>query len=439
MKPHSPENTLLSSVSADLVDYSPRGAVVINYSICGMIAAAIAWSCLTRVLEVAPAVGTVLPEQHVQVVQSLEGGAVQKIFARSGDHVRAGDVLVELDPTSPGSSRNEIAAQVAGLSATSIRLNALLQGIQPVFPEELRRSYPALVDQSLQQYDAAQKELASALATLDEQIIQRSIELSESKARLATGAEALRLTEKDLKALQKLQRAKAAGRSEVLNAQSRFNDIKGQNEQLALSLHRIEAAIAELKNQRAERVSAFSSRTGDALADTQVKMSALGATLAAQQRRVDQTTIRASSSGVVKTIRATSVGQVIRPGEEVAEIVPDDNKLFVQAKVRPEDIAFLHEGMPALVKLSAYDYSIFGAIDGSLKRIAADSTTDDRGQIYYLVDIQLPQTTITRRGEQWPIKSGMVANVEIVTGKRSVFQYLTKPIHRMATMALKER
>jgi membrane fusion protein, adhesin transport system len=439
VKPEPQTKLGLSSVSADLVEYSPWLGKSIIYTIFGLIISGLAWSYFTKVLEVAAASGTVIPVQHVQIVQSLEGGAVLKIFAHSGDHVKIGDPLVSLDPTVSGSSRDELVEQLAGLTATSIRLQALLRETAPIFSESLRISHPVLVAQSLEQYESSRAEIANALSSLDQQIAQRNIELSEVDSRLATGEQALRLAMTDLNALEALKKAKAAGRAEVQNAQSHFNEVRGQNEQLRLSRSRLKAAAAELTSQRAEKLSAFRNRIGEALNEAEVKFSALNASLAAQQKRFDQTLIRATSDGIIKTIKTTSEGQVVRAGEEVAEIVPDGNQLFIQAKVKPEDIAFLHEGMSALVKLSAYDYSIFGSVSGTLQRVAADSTTDDKGQIFYQVDIALPQTFITRHDEQWPIKSGMVANVEIITGQRSVFQYITKPIHRMATMALKER
>jgi membrane fusion protein, adhesin transport system len=431
--------TELTSVSADLVEYSSRSNQMIIYTICGLIAGSLTWSYFTKVLEVAAASGMVVPTQHVQIIQSLEGGAVQKIFVHAGDHVKSGDALVSLESSQSGASRDELTEQLAGQAATAARLKALLDEKDPEFPNTLKQSHPVLVQQSLEQFKTSRAEIENALASVDQQIAQRTIELSEVASRLATGEQAQSLVKVDLDALRKLQKAKAAGRAEVQNALSRYNEIAGQNEQLRLSQPRLKAAIADLKNQRAEKLNAYRSRLSEMLNDAQVKIAALGASLSAQQKRFDQTLLRSSTDGIVKTIKTTSEGQVIRPGEEVAEIVPDGNHLYIQARVKPEDIAFLREGMSALVKLSAYDYSIFGSIAGTLKRVAADSTVDDKGQVFYQVEVALPNAMITRHNEQWPIKSGMVASVEIVTGERSVFQYITKPIHRMATMALKER
>ena len=429
----------VTSVSADLMEPPARALKAVIHGIALLAVAVVAWSCVTPVLEISAGSGTVVPEAHVQVVQSLEGGAVEAILARSGGRVVKGDVIVRLDPTAPGASRDEVRQQLAGLEAAAARLQGMLLGLPPEFPRALAESHPALVAQSLAQYQSGLAELDSAMAAFDSQIAQRRIELAETRARLATSVSALRLAAVELAALKKLRRARAAGRAEVANSESRHNELKGAEQQLRLSLPRIEASIGELQSRRAERRNGVMSRAADTLAETEVKLAALKTSLGAQQKRLDQTEIRAPASGILKIVKATGVGQVIKAGDVVAEIVPEEQSFLVEVRVRPEDIAFLEPGMPAIVKLSAYDYSIFGALAGTLERIAADSTADERGQVYYTVVVRAAQNHIERRGERWPVKSGMVANVEIVTGKRTVFQYITKPIHRMATMALRER
>ena len=439
MKTPTPPPVELSSVSADLVEYSPRTAQTITYSICILLVAGMVWSNLAKVLEVAAAGGTVMPEHHVQVVQSLEGGVVDKILAHNGQHVEAGDTLVSLDPTPMGASRDELAEQLAGFTAAKIRLNALLADTSPDFPADLRASHPTLVAQSVAQFEASKAELANGLSSIDQQIMQRQLDLAENQSHLATLVGAQKLAAADLASLKQLLAEGAAGRAEVNAAKAHYNEIYGQNQQLRVVSQRLEAAVVELRSTHAEKISAFNSRTSDALLETEVKLSAVKSSLVAQQRRLDQTLIKSPSTGIIKILKPTSLGQVIKPGEEVAEIVPDNGELMLQARVKPEDIAFLREDMPALVKFTAYDYSIFGAVSGKVQRIAADSTVDEKGQTYYIVDVALASNHINRRGEIWPIKSGMLANVEIITGEKSVAQYITKPMHRMANAALRER
>lgn len=428
----------LTSVSADLLE--PPSAVerTMVYVVAATFALSLGWSMIAPVLEVASASGVVVPENHVQLVQSLEGGAVDTIYARVGQHVDKGDVFLKLDPTTPLAMREDVLQQLQSLEISAARLTGLLDGTVPVFPTALPQRADQIA-QSQQQYETAKRELDSMLESFGSQISQRKMELGEVRSRAKTATRARRLADEELANYRKLGRARAAGRSEILNAEIRANEAKGIESQLLLSIPRIEGSITQLRSEKEERNSASRNRTAAELAETQTKLASLKATLGAQQKRLEQTELHAPISGILKTVGATSVGQVIRPGETVAEIVPDDAALLLQVRIRPEDIAFLREGMGAIVKLSAYDSSIFGSLTGSLKRLSADSTTDERGQTYFLADVQLSQSFIERLGEKWPIKSGMTANVEIVTGQKTVFQYITKPIHRMANAALRER
>jgi membrane fusion protein, adhesin transport system len=427
---------ILTSVSADLLEPPSRLAQTMVYVVVGTIGLAVAWSLFAPVLEVASASGTVVPENHVQIVQSLEGGAVDGIFAKAGQHVAKGDVVLKLDPTTPGALRQDIREQLRSLEISALRLAGLLDGKAPVFPGDYE---PLQVAQAQQQFDTAQREVASMLESFDSQISQRKMELDEVRARSKTALRARRLADEELAALRKLGKARAAGRSEILNAELRANDARGTESQLMLSMPRIESSIAQLGSEKDERLSSMRNRAASELAETRTKIAGLKATLGAQQRRFEQTELRAPIAGIVKTVSATSIGQVIKPGEMVAEIVPDNAPLLLQVRIRPEDIAFLREGMKTVVKLSAYDSSIFGSLEGSLSRLSADSLTDERGQTYFLGDVQLAQSFIERLGESWPIKSGMTAHVEIITGQKTVFQYITKPIHRMTHAALRER
>jgi membrane fusion protein, adhesin transport system len=429
----------LTSVSADLVEIPLGRSKFMIYVIACILGGGLVWSYFAETLEVATGTGLVVPEQHVQIIQSLDGGDVRDILVRNGDHVEAGQVLVKLDPTFTSASRDEVMTQLAGLQAAGIRAKAMLDGADPRFPDELQKLHPQLIEQNMQQFRSGMAQLSDVISVVERQIAQRRIDLSEARVKLKGMTRPLQIAKQDFATMRKLAQQGAAGRIEVSNAESRYLEFKSQSDQLRLSLSKLKEAIAELESQRSQTLSSFKQRNGEILVETDMKIASLTASLKSQQRRLDQTSIKAPSSGTLKSVSVTNLGQVVRPGEKVAEIVPDGAKLVVQAKVRPDDIAFLEKGMPTLVKLTAYEFSVFGPLQGRLKRIAADSVTDERGQTYYMVDVELDQTSITRKNVVWPIKSGMVASVEIVTGKHSILQYFTKPIHRMALVAMRER
>jgi len=448
------------------------------YAVTLTFACAVMWSYFANIVEVAAGTGQVVPENRLQVVQSLEGGVVTAIFARSGDRLKKGDIIVQLDPTSATGALAETRQQLAGLEAESIRLRAQLKALEwdsaaddqlarfnissdavslvksppadkitigqlsihePTFPLLLREEFPDFVHHNLEQFRTSFQELEKSLSSFDQQIAQRIIERAEMEARLAGTVNALHSAGEELAIFDKLLRTGAAGKAEVMNSRTRYNDLKSEETQLKLSLPRLAAAVAELQDRRAEKLNNFRNRTAELLTKTEVNLGALKATLGALAQRAARTEIRAPADGILKIVNASTMGQVFKPGENVAEIVPSDGAQLIQVRIRSEDIAFLRSGMPAIIKFTAYDYSIFGSLPGTLKRIPVDSTTDERGNVFYLVDVQAAANFIEYGGERWPIMAGMVANVDIVTGKRTIFQYVTKPIHRMATMALRER
>jgi membrane fusion protein, adhesin transport system len=429
----------LTSVSADLLEPPSRQARRIIYAIgCG-VAGFILWTFLTPLSEVAAGQGKVAPDKNVQAIQSVEGGYVVAILARNGDYVEKDAVIVRLDQSSSGTSREEIASQLVGLKSTATRLRALLTDAEPVFDQNFAQAHPAAVSDAKARYIADRAELDASLSALAAQTEQKRIELSEAQAQLQTVSRAVEIASEELATIRKLRKSGAASRTEVLAAEQRNNELKGSKDQVTLGIKRMQVAIDETDRRIEERQENFRSRVMAELAEAETRTASLSASLSGQQSRVNRTEIRAPMSGVLTNVKAINIGQVIKPYEDVAEIVPDSETLIIKTRIRPEDIGFVAKGHRAVIKLSAYDYSIFGTLQGTLVKIAADSNTDERGQTYYAVDVQADKNYIERRGERWPVKPGMVANVEIVTGTRTVFQYLTKPIHRMATMALRER
>jgi membrane fusion protein, adhesin transport system len=435
----SPVEPRITSVSADLMEPPSRLSGLVIKTVALAIGTSILWSYFTPVAEVAAGTGKVIPDRHVQAIQSVEGGYVVAIYAKSGDFVEKDELIIRLDPTASGTSREEISQQLEGLQATAARLKAHLNDTELTFPEKLQRQNPGAISAAKAQYTADRAELASAMSSYASGIEQKKSELIEAKSQLKTVDEGLRLASEEFTALRKLKVAGAASRAEVMASENRHNELNGLRNRIKLSLPRLQAGVDELTTRREERANSFKAKVAAELNDIEIKISSFTASLQGQQSRVERTEIRAPVSGILKTVNATNIGQVIKPYDAVAEIVPDSETVLVQARIRPEDIGFIAKGLPAVIKLSAYDYSIFGSLHGTLERIAADSSTDERGVVYYAVDVRADKSFIERRGERWPVKPGMVASVEIITGTRTVFQYLTKPIHRMATMALRER
>lgn len=450
------------SVSADLLAPSPFSTKLTIAIIGAILAVALVWSYYASIVEVASGSGRVIPERRVQVVQSLEGGVIRDILVHVGDFVNEGDVITRFDPTSAQSARGEAAAQIAGLDATvkslksqvaavkeaedagadtalSVRLVSRTGNGGPDFDAALTASYPEFVKQAREQYSAALRELASTVSVYEQQLEQKKSERAQTETKLTSLAASLSIAKDDEATLLKLQASGAAGRGEVNESRNRRIDLESGWQQTKESLSGIDASIRELRGRIAERTRNFETEAGKQVSEAEVRKQALDSALAALDLRTASTEIRASASGIIKTLKPISIGQVLKPGEDIAEIVPAASRQLIEVKVKPEDIAFVAQGMPAIIKLSAFDYSIFGSVTGIVERVSSDSTVDDRGNIFYVVDVRASADRIERKGVVWPIMVGMVATVDIVTGKKTVFQYLTKPIHRMALSAMHER
>jgi len=433
-----PLQRIPSAVSADLLAPPPKGWSLLMRSLVGLCAAFVIWSAVATVEEVTTGRGRVIPASKIQVVQSLEAGIVREILVREGALVREGDVVLRIDPTIAGSSLGEAREKMLGLQAIIARLEAEIGDRAVVFPAEVMQR-PGLIAAQREQYEARRRELIGALGALDGQIRQRTQEIAEAKARRETLARALDIARQELAIVRPLEKTQAASRSELLVAEAKVNDIAGNLTATELAIPRLEAALAEVNGRKAERIEAQRGEALQKLTSARVDYSALAEASRGSEDRVGRATVRAPASGVVKTVNVTTVGQVIQPGQSVVEIVPMDSQLLVEAQVRPQDIAFLRPGQAAVVKITAYDFPIYGGLAAKVEQIGADSVTTEKGESYYVVRVRTDAANLKHGNDVLPIIPGMVAEVDVITGSKTILAYLTKPLTRMRQTALRER
>lgn len=428
-----------TAISADLLTMPPAAASLLMMSLVGLVAAFLLWAWLATVQEVTTGQGRVIPASKIQVVQNLEGGIVREVLVREGAVVREGDIILRIDPTQAGSSLGEAREKMAGLMALIARLEAEASRTALVFPAELERDNPDLVAHQREHYEARRKEIESAIAAFDLQERQRGQEIKEAESKMETLRRALDIAEEELALLRPLERTKAASRSEVLLAEAKVNDTRGALEATALAIPRLSDAMAEIARRRSERVEAFRGDSLQRLASARVEYAALAEATRGSEDKVARTTVRAPTAGIVKTVHVTTPGQVVQPGHNLVEIVPLNDTLVVEAQVRPQDIAFLRPGQDALVKVTAYDFAIYGGLAAKLESIGADSITNDKGETYYLIRVRTEKSSLSHRDGTLPIIPGMVAEVDVITGAKTVMGYLTKPLVRMRQTAMRER
>lgn len=436
---HSAAAGAPSAVSADLMALPARGISLLMLGLCALVTAFIAWAAMAVVQEVTTGRGRVIPASKIQLVQNLEGGIVREILVREGQRVGEGDVLLRIDPTLAGSSLGEAREKMQGLSALVARLEAEVDDKPLVFPAEISAARADLVEQQREQFDARRRELDAAVSAFDQQEQQRAQELVELTARIATLTRARALAQEEADLVRPLAQSRAVGRSDIIAVETKLNEIDGNLKAAELARPRMDSTRREIVERRSERIAAFRSDALQKLAAARLEFASLAESSRSSADRVARTTIRAPTTGIVKTVHVTTPGQVVQPGHNMIEIVPLNDTLLVEAQIRPQDIAFLRPGQRALVKITAYDFALYGGLEAEVEQIGADSIVSDRGDVYYLIRVRTGRSELERDGAKLPIMPGMVADVDVLTGAKTVLEYVTRPLTRMRYAALRER
>ncbi|SHH45988.1 membrane fusion protein, adhesin transport system [Cognatiyoonia sediminum] len=398
----------------------------------------VAWASWARIEEVARADGVVVPSGRARGVESLEGGIVRAISVSEGDTVSAGDEIVRIDDTSAAASLGELEARGTSLAARALRLEAELAGADTVDFSSLGLAADdpvALREVAL--FDSRRAADLSQTTVLETQATQRRQEIEEITNAISRVDESLALLDEEIQLRSDsgvVPRAQIIPieRERTVKRQER-DGLSGRLAQATSALAEAEARIEELRlNRRAD----INSERADALAEVSV----IEESLKRASDVVERTSLRAPVDGIVSVLNVNTLGSVVAPGEEVARIVPEGDLLEVEARLRPEDIAFIREDLPARVKLTAFDFTIYGALDGRVVRIGADAEQDEAtGTTYFPIIVETEANTLERDGELHQIKPGMVASVDILTGERTVLDYILKPLRKAQYEALRER
>ncbi len=428
-----------TAVSADLLEPPRRLRRVSVLALAALLGVAGVWAANAAMTEFTVGQGKVIPARKVQVVQNLEGGIVRAIAVREGQMVRQGDLLMSIDPTAPGAQLGEAREKAAALTIMIARLDAELKGGQPAFPPEIARRRPDLAANELALFESRRREIESALSALDLQARQREQEVVEIRSKIENLKVSLGLAQREQEMIRPLLVAGAASRIEGIRTEAKVVETEGALRAAELALPRVEAALAEVRDRRREKADSQRSEALGKLSQSESELAGLTQAMRNSEDKLRRTDMTAPVNGIVKSLHVTTIGQVIQPGLSAIEIVPVDETLLVEAQVRPQDIAFLRPGLDATVKLSAYDFTIYGGLPGKLEHIGADSVTTEKGETYFVIRVRTDANTLRHRDRELPIIPGMVAEVEIKTGQKTVLQYLLKPVTKMQQQALRER
>jgi membrane fusion protein, adhesin transport system len=396
----------------------------------------LAWAAWAEVDEVTRGDARVVPSRQLQVVQSLDGGVVAEILVREGDVVEAGQLLLRIDETRATSGVRESAAQGYALKARAARLRALAEGSAFVPPAAANDAERQTVAEERRLHEARREELANLLSINRQQLAQREQELAEVQAKRATAQRAFELAQQELTQTRPLLATGAVSQVDILRLERDVARGRGDVEQATAQIARVQAAILEAQRKAQETEFGFRNEARKELADVLAKLGALNEGAVGLADRVDKAQVRSPVRGRVQRLLANTVGGVVQPGRDIVEIVPLDDALVLEARVAPKDIAFIRPGQKATVKFTAYDFSVYGGLDATVENISPDTVVDERGNAYYLVRVR---TAKPQLGEKLPIIPGMTAEVDVLTGRKTVLSYLLKPVLKVREHALRER
>jgi adhesin transport system membrane fusion protein len=402
------------------------------------------WSYFADLDQITRGEGKVIPSSQTQVIQSLDGGTLSEMRVHEGDVVEKGQVVVVIDNTTAKYSLSELQQRYYISSAAIARLQAEIAGKHDpddiAFPDDVVKLAPDKVAQERAQFMVRQSQLTSQMQTLQDNANQRQQDIVAISTKISAARRALGVAEQQVAILLPAVAAGAASRVDLLKAQQEVANYQAEMENAAASLPSAKSALQEAQSKMQETIATFKAQAADELAKQQSDLATVNESKNEAQAKVGRTEIPSPVKGTVKEIKTRTNGGVIQPAQDIMEIVPIEDTLLIEAQIRPQDRGFIAPNQKAKVKITAYDYSIYGGLDAVLEQISADAIENEKKELFFRVRLRTDKNfLIGKQGEQLPIIPGMTATVDILTGHKTVLEYLLKPILKARETGLTER
>ncbi|MBR8464577.1 HlyD family type I secretion periplasmic adaptor subunit [Campylobacter sp. faydin G-24] len=430
----------MSSLSEAVLAKTPSNSKKILYTVAFTCFWLILWASYAEIDEITRGNGKIIPSGKNQAIQNLEGGIVEAILVKEGDEVKKDQVILRLDNKNFSSSYGESKLRLDELQAKFLRLDA--EANDKVFEYNATRdtNNSKAIMYELSLYHSNMAQLDEQVGILSEQIRQRQSELNELYNKISQTQTSYNLMLKEKDIMDPIFKKGLVSEVEYLQLQRQLSGLKGELDAARLSVPRVESTIKEAQNKITESKLAFKNNAKKELNEVSAEIARINESQINLSDRVERTYVRSPVNGIVSKLMVHTVSGVIKPGESIAEIVPLEDKLVAEVKVKPADVAFLRPGLPTVVKFTAYDFSIYGGLDGNVTQISADTETDEKtGESYYLVRIETEKNYLGSEAKPLRIKVGMIVSADIITGKKTILDYLLKPILKAKHNALTER
>ncbi|MGH0000395.1 HlyD family type I secretion periplasmic adaptor subunit [Pseudovibrio ascidiaceicola] len=428
-----------TDIRASLQTRPPRAATRVILIVFVALAAGITWASQAELEEVTRGEGRVVPSSQIQIVQAPEKGIVKSLLVEEGQIVQKGDVVVRVDDTGFSSQLGELQQRQWSLLARAERLMAEASGVPLELSGELTINAPGHTFEEEQVYLARNLQLTSEISLLKNQRLQREQELEELLAEKRKTAVTMETLAREVEINERLFKRKVLPEIEFLRLKRQLDEAQGSLEVLNASIRRVTSAGQEAEERIANAKTVFHAKARQELAAARAELAVINETIKAARDKVQRTDLEAPVYGVVNQLNISTIGAVVQPGEPLVEIVPLEDTLLIEAQISPQDVAFLRPGQEVTVKITAYDYSIYGGLKGKLERIAADSTKDEQGNRFFKVNVRTDKNYLGTETDPLPIIPGMVASIDVLTGFKTVLDYILKPINKVRSEALRER
>ncbi len=398
------------------------------------------WSSHAELDKIVRGEGKVVPSSQIQIIQNLEGGIVEQLFVSSGDFVKKGQILLKLDNTQFASSYGESELRESELTAKAQRLaaEAFDKPFEINLSADMDPGTKSLYEREHQLYIARQKQLETSDRILVEQIEQKKLELQDAYSQQKQLTRSLNLLKKEVGFMKPLVKQGIASQVDLLKLEREENEALTKLKGIEFSIPRIKSSISEARSKRVDAKEQFANEAHEELNMVLAEKEQLVKSKAALQDRVDRTDIKSPVNGTVKQMFVNTIGGVVQPGSDIVEIVPDDDTLVLETKIEPADIGFIYPGLKAKVKFTAYDFAIYGGLDGTVKQISADTITDDEGNSYYIARIETDRNHLGTEQTPLYLLPGMTASIDVIVGKHTILDYILKPIIKARDAALRE-
>ncbi|WP_420464451.1 HlyD family type I secretion periplasmic adaptor subunit [Panacagrimonas sp.] len=394
------------------------------------------WAALAKIDEVTKGEGRVIPSTQLQIVQSVDGGVVGQILVRAGQQVAKGELLLSIDPTRFESALRDNRSQYLALRIRAARLEALTADTPFVPPIEEAAEAPEIVAREMALHESSRDEVQAGIAIALQQVEQRRREIEGATGKLEQATRGLSLATRELEVTKPLVASGAVSEVEVLRLEREVSALTGERNLASTQIQVSRSALAESLRKVEEYTLSARNRWRAELSETMAKLNSLLESSDTLTDRVNKAEVRSPVRGTVKRLLVNTLGGAVQPGQDLVEIVPLDDVLLLETRISPRDIAFLSPGQAAMVKFTAYDFAIYGGLEGEVDQIGADTVIDEKDRAYYVVRVRTHRSTL---GDDLPIIPGMVAEVDIITGEKTVLAYLLKPVLRAQSNALRER